>query len=220
MNDTPYDRNSTEIRRNLADAAIAGLRVPHSVLKTPEYSGLGVYNPDPESLEPPTDHGLAGSNKELLKAASDLGVRYLQGNMSFAGHRPPCFNCGIHHPLQQDVFVVPDWPTNIAFEAVTPDEQKALYNAEYGQHTYEAIVAAEAEIALQHVMSGSAYVHTLHQGNLHQYATDRSLAFDWINAVLTAYSAYYRVPVKNTDWITLARYVEQRTSHFAQLTED
>ncbi|WP_076991427.1 Agd3-related carbohydrate-binding protein [Actinosynnema sp. ALI-1.44] len=220
MNDTPYERNHTEIQRNLLDAATGGLKVPHSVLKTPEYSGLGVYNPDPESPDPPTDHGLAGSNKELLKAASDLGVRYVQGNMSFAGHRPSCFNCGIHHPLQRDVFVVPDWPTNIAFEAVTPDEQKALYNAEYGAHSYEAIVKGEAEVALQHVMSGSAYVHTLHQGNLHQYANGKSLAFDWIEAVLAGYTAYYRVPLKNTDWVTLANYVEHRTSHFGQLTED
>ncbi|CAM4089670.1 hypothetical protein KIPE111705_40040 [Kibdelosporangium persicum] len=220
MNDTSYDRSHTEIRRNLTDAAIAGLRVPHTVLKTPEYSGLGVYNPDPVSPDPPTDHGLGGSNKEMLKAASDLGVKYVQGNMSFAGHRPSCFNCGIHHPLQPDVFVVPDWPTNIAFEAVTPEEQTALYNAEYGQHTYEAIVANEAEVALQHVISGSAYVHTLHQGNLHQYAEGKSLAFDWIEAVLAGYSSYYRVPLKNTDWITLANYVENRTSHFTQLTED
>nr|WP_052478546.1 hypothetical protein [Kibdelosporangium sp. MJ126-NF4]CEL18917.1 hypothetical protein [Kibdelosporangium sp. MJ126-NF4]CTQ95280.1 hypothetical protein [Kibdelosporangium sp. MJ126-NF4] len=220
MNDTSYERSNTEIRRNLTDAALGGLPVPHSVLKTPEYSGLGVYNPDPESPDPPTDHGLAGSNKEMLRAARDLGVKYVQGNMSFAGHRPPCFNCGIHHPLQPDVFVVPDWPTNIAFEAVTPDEQKALYNAEYGEHTYEAIVSGEAEVALQHVMSGSAYVHTLHQGNLHQYGQGKSLAFDWIDAVLAGYSSYYRVPLKNTDWVTLGDYVEQRTSHFAHLAED
>jgi hypothetical protein len=218
MNDTPYDRNITEIRRNLHDAAAAGLQVPHTVLKTPEYSGLGVYNPDPVSPDPPTDHGLAGSNKELLRAVSDLGVKYVQGNMSFAGHRPSCFNCGIHHPLQPDVFVVPDWPTNIAFEATTPDEQTALYNAEYGVHSYPDIVRSEAEVALQHVMSGSAYVHTLHQGNLRQYADGKSLAFDWIEAVLAGYTTYYRVPLKNTDWITLATYVENRNSHFATVS--
>jgi hypothetical protein len=217
MNDTSYDRSHTEIRRNLLDAAAGGLQVPHSVLKTPEYSGLGVYNPDPDSPEPPTDHGLTGSNKEMLRAASDLGVKYVQGNMSFAGHRPSCFNCGVYHPLQRDVLVVPDWPTNIAFEAVTPDEQAALYNAQYGNHSYAAIVDSEAQVALQHVMSGSAYVHTLHQGNLHQYSKDKSLAFDWINAVLAGYSSYYRVPLKNTDWITLASYVQNRNSHFEQL---
>ncbi|MFC0114218.1 Agd3-related carbohydrate-binding protein [Kibdelosporangium aridum] len=220
MNDTSYERSHTEIRRNLNDAAIGGLKVPHNILKTPEYSGLGVYNPDPLSPDPPTDYGLGGSNKEMLRAASDLGVRYVQGNMSFAGHRPSCSNCGIYHPLQPNVFVVPDWPTNIAFEAVTPEEQTALYNAEYGEHTYDAIVKGEAEVALGHVMSGSAYVHTLHQGNLHQYATGKSLAFDWIDAVLAGYSSYYRVPLKNTDWTTLANYVENRTAHFAQLTQD
>ena len=31
------------------------------------------------------------------------------------------------------------------------------------------MINSEADIALLHVMSGSAYSHTLHQGNLHQY---------------------------------------------------
>jgi hypothetical protein len=114
--------------------------------------------------------------------------------------------------------VVPDWPTNIAFEAVTPEEQTALYNAQYGNHSYAGIVDSEVQVALQHVMSGSAYVHTLHQGNLHQYANGKSLAFDWIDAVLAGYSSYYRVPLKNTDWVTLASYVQDRNSHFDLLS--
>ena len=228
MNDTSYDRSYNEIAGNLAAASAAGLRVPAAVLKTPEYSGLGVYNPNPESDGQPTDHGLEGSNRELLAAASDLGVKYLHGNMSFASHRPPGFNCGIHHPLQPDLLVVPDWPTNISYAATTPDEATSFYNAVYGQngtsplHTgrdvdYQQVVDSEADIALQHVMSGSAYAHTLHQGNLHEYAPGSSLTFDWLNALLARYSAYYTVPLQNPDWATLAAYVDARTAHFAAL---
>ncbi|GGP78476.1 Agd3-related carbohydrate-binding protein [Saccharothrix coeruleofusca] len=229
MNDTSYDVSRTEISTNLEIAAAAGLPVPPTVLKTPEYSGLGVYNPDPQSLDPPTDFGLAASNKAMLDAAHDLGVRYVQGNMSFDSHRPACFNCGIDHPLRPELFVVPDWPTNVAFEATTPEEQTVLYNAEYGREgrapdhadqdlTYEQFVDAEAEVALRHLVSGSAYAHTLHQGNLHEHAPGRSLAFDWIGATVDKYAAYYRVPLKNPDWLALAGYVQGRNAHFAELS--
>ncbi len=228
MNETSYDKSYHEIAGNLTVARAAGLPVPAAVLKPPEYSGLGVYSPDPESDDQPTDHGLEGSNRELLAAASDLGVKYLHGNMSFASHRPPCFNCGIHPPLHPDLLVVPDWPTNISYAATTPDEATSFYNAIYGQNgtsrfrtgrdlDYQQIVDSEADVALQHVMSGSVYAHTLHQGNLHEYAPGSSLTFDWLNALLTRYSAYYTVPLQNPDWVALAVYVEARTAHFAAL---
>jgi hypothetical protein len=227
MNFTSYHENYREIRGNLAAAAVIGLPVPRAVLKTPTYSGLGVYNPDARSLDPPTDYGLMASNKALLQAAGDLGVRYLHGDMSFASHQPACFNCGIHHPLRPDLMVVPDWPTNIAFDATTPQQQVSRYNAMYGANgtlqrsgrdfSYEEFVAAEADLALGHVISGSAYTHTLHQTNLHQYAPGRCLAFDWLDALLGAYSGYYRVPLKSPDWLTLATYVRDRTAHFAAL---
>ncbi len=67
MNTTSYDDSRTEISENLAIAAEAGLPVPASVLKTPEYSGLGVYTPDPNSLDAPTDFGLTGSNRAMLE---------------------------------------------------------------------------------------------------------------------------------------------------------
>ncbi|HEX2808779.1 MAG TPA: hypothetical protein VHN80_21660 [Kineosporiaceae bacterium] len=229
MNSDSYSQAYTEINQNLAAAAAIGLPVPAEVLKTPEYSGLGVYNPDRTTLSGAVvDFGLDASNKHLLKAASTLGVQYLHGNMSFASHRPTCFNCGVHHPLQPDLMLVPDWPTNIAWEATTPEELTSRYNAAYGVKgtskdrlghdvTYQQIVDSEAEVALRHLMNGSAYSHTLHQTNLHEYAPGRSLAFDWLQALVARYSTYYQVPLKNPDWSTLAAYVKARTSHFASL---
>ncbi len=230
MNTTSYDVSRTEISENLAIAAEAGLPVPASVLKTPEYSGLGVYTPDPRSTDPPTDFGLTGSNKAMLDAAHDLGVRYVQGNMSFDGHRPSCFNCGVYHPLRPEVLVVPDWPTAIAFEATSPEEQTALYNEQYGRNgkasdhrdhdlTYEQVLDAEADVAVRHLMSGSVYAHTLHQGNVREYAPGRSLAFDWITATVAKYAALHRVPLLTPDWLALAEYVRARTAHFAELAD-
>jgi hypothetical protein len=228
MNFTSYAENYQEIKDNLAAAASIGLAVPSAVLKPPEYSGLGAYNPDSRSLDPPTDFGLLASNRALLKAASDLGVKYVVGDISFRSQRPDCFNCGIYHPLQPDLLLVPAWPTNIAFEATTPQEQVSWYNSMYGVHgtvhasgrdfSYDEFVDAEAELALGQVMSGSVYSHTLHQTNLHQYAPGKCLAFDWLDALLAKYSAYYRVPLLNPDWLTLAGYVRDRTAHFRALS--
>jgi hypothetical protein len=228
LNFTSYRENYREIRDNLTAAARIGLPVPRTVLKPPGYSGLGVYNLDAQSLDPPTDFGLLASNKELLQAASDLGVKYLHCDISFASHRPGGFNCGIYHPLQPDLLLVPDWPTNIAFDATTPQQQVSKYNSMYGVHgtlhssgrdvSYAEFVAAEAELALGHVMSGSCYTHTLHQTNLHQYARGRCIAFDWLEALLARYSAYYRVPLNSPDWPTLAGYVRDRTAHFTALS--
>ncbi|WP_228122600.1 polysaccharide deacetylase family protein [Saccharothrix syringae] len=219
LDDTSYEVSRDEIRRNLDIAARGGLPVPPEVLKTPEYSGLGVRNPDPRSTAPPTDVGLAGSNRAMLDAAHDLGVRYVQGNMSFAGHRPGCFNCGTRHPLRPELLVVPDWPTAVAFEATEPEEQVALRAAAAPgrDQSYGQFVDSEADVALRHVMAGSAYAHTLHQGNLREYAPGRSLAFDWVEAVVAGYAALYRVPLEGPDWRALARYVEDRTEHFAEL---
>ncbi|MEU0879242.1 hypothetical protein ABZ345_11640 [Lentzea sp. NPDC005914] len=229
MNFTDYATSRREIVDNLTIARQAGLTVPGDVLKTPAYSGLGVFNPDPGApdTEPPTDFGLSSSNPALLTAARDSGVRYLHGNMSFPSHKPSCFNCGVRHPLRPELLVVPDWPTNIGYQVTTPAEETLLYNSLYGPNgrfpyydhdlSYPELLSYESEVALQHVMSGSAYSHTLHQGNLRQFSPGRSLTFDLLRTVVDRYGARFAVPLRNPDWPALARYVEARTSHFAEI---
>jgi hypothetical protein len=224
MDNTPYAQNLAEIRDNLTVARNAGLVVPTEVLKTPAYSGLGVFSGTPNG--PLADHGLPASNPALLQAARDLGVKYLHGNMSFAGHQPSCFNCAIPHPLQPQISVVPDWPVNIGYQVTTPPEETYLYNSLYGPDgefpthprdlTYEEILALEGEVGLAHVLSGSVYSHTFHQGNVHHYAPGKSLLFDWVEEVVRQYSAFYQVPLKSPDWVTLAEYTKARTAHFAE----
>ncbi|MEU6715919.1 hypothetical protein ABZ897_31005 [Nonomuraea sp. NPDC046802] len=228
MNFTDYATSYAEIQENLTSAAALGLSVDATVLKTGEYSGLGVYHPDPNNdIDPPTDNGLGASNPNLLQAAKDLGVKYLHGNMSFGSHQPSCFNCGINHPLQPSLLVVPDWPTNIAYHTTAPAEETLFYNSYYGPNgkfpffstdqTYAQILDNESDVAMQHVMSGSIYSHTFHQGNLRDYGSGQNLVFDWLNAVMAKYNGYYNVPLITPNWGDLAKYVENRTKHFAGL---
>jgi len=227
MNHTDYATSRAEIEGNLTIAARLGLPVNRTVLKTGEYSGLGVYHPDPDNdVDPPIDFGLGvASNPALLRAAKDLGVRYLHGNMSFPSHVPSCLGCAVVHPMEPAVVVVPDWPTNIAYHTTTAAEQIAFYNSLYGPNgrfpywprnlTYEEMLAYEADVALRHMTGGSVYTHTFHIANVHDYGGGRTLLTDWVNAVLARFTAYYRVPVLSPDWPVLAAEAERRTGHAA-----
>jgi hypothetical protein len=229
MDFTSYAESYAEINDNLLVAQRAGIQVPRTVLKTPAYSGLGVYIPNPNAPDgtPPTDFGLSSSNRNLLRAANDIGVRVLQGNMSFPSQVPACFNCGIYHPLQPNQFIVPGWPTNVSYQATTPAEEAVYFNRVYGPHgtfpyfdhdlSYGEILNSETEVALQHVLSGSAYTHTFHQGNLHEFSPGRSLVFDWLTVLLGKYSTYYKVPLETPDWTVLAGYAQLRNAHFTAL---
>jgi hypothetical protein len=228
MNFTDYNTNVTEIDQNLVVAQRLGLTVDRTVLKTGEYSGLGVYHPDPNNdIDPPTDFGLGASNVELLRAARDLGVRYLHGNMSFPSHQPSCFNCSVVHPLETSLTIVPDWPTNIAYFSTTPQEETYFYNWYYGPNgkfpfwptdlTYEQIIDHETDQALTHLATGSIYTHTLHIGNLRDYGGGRTLTTDWVDRLLAKYTSYYSVPLLSPSWPALARYTTNRNAHFAEL---
>lgn len=221
----------SEIRDNLTVGNTLGLKITDAtVLKTGEYSGLGVYNPNPnDDLNPPTDFGLMASNINLLTEATAAGIKYLHGNMSFVSHQPPCFNCGIYHPMQTNLLLVPDWPTNIAYLATNPAEEVSIYNCFFGptgtcaggslrafstDQTYTQIINNETNIALANLARGSVYSYTFHIANLRQYQTGKNLLFDWVDALVGKYSNYFSATLRNLPWQNLGAYVAWKTSHF------
>lgn len=224
----------TEIRQNITDGQAMGLNITNrTVLKTGEYSGLGVYNPNcNDDIDPPTDYGLMASNPDLISEAAAYGIKYLHGNMSFKSEQPSCFNCGIVHPMNSSLLVVPDWPTNIAYLATTPDEEASIYNCFFGPNgtcangalrywpqdlTYPQVIDAETNIALGHLATGSLYSHTFHIANLRQYSTNHNLLFDWIDALVGKYATYFKANLKNLPWQSLGVEAAYRTSHFNTL---
>jgi hypothetical protein len=228
LNTTDYATTYAQINDNTAIGLKLGLDVDDEILKTPEYSGLGVYSADPtDTIDPPTDHGLAASNPALIKAATDIGVKYLHGNMSFPSHRPANFNGAVVHPLAPNLSVIPDWPTNIAYHTSTPEEQTAYYNSYYGPGglfprwsrdlTYPEVISAETDVALHHLTSGSIYAHTFHIANLHDYGSGKTLVTDFLDDLIGKYNAAYKVPLVNLDWTDLAAYTASRNAHFAAI---
>ncbi|WP_232323484.1 Agd3-related carbohydrate-binding protein [Catenuloplanes japonicus] len=229
LNFTNYNDSLAEIQGNLTAGAGIGLSVPVSILKTPEYSGLGVYNDDPDNdTGPPTDHGLAGSNQAFLDAAAAVGVTHVHGNMSFTSHKPTSFNTSIVHPMKNSISIVPDWPTNIAYHTTTPSEETHFYNAFYGpgglfpywptNRTYQQILDYEGGvIGFQHVATGSIYSHTFHIANVREYGNGNTLVTDWVDAVADRFDATFNVPLINSSWTQIASYTDARNSHFKAL---
>lgn len=68
-------------------------------------------------------------------------------------------------------------------------------------------------MALGHVLSGAAFPHYMHTDNAYQYAPGRSVASDWVNALLTKYSALSSLPVNTLPWDALGTYMGRRTGY-------
>ena len=243
MDFTNYARSVSEITQNRTVATTLGLPAPTNVVKTGGYSGLGVYNPNPnDDVNPPTDFGLTASNPALIQAARDNAVQYLHGNMSFGSHAAAvagCFNCGFWLGLSSDnskvlypttspaVTVVPDFPTNIWYFSTTPAEETYFYNQYYGpggkfpfystNQTYAQIIGNESSQELGRIAMGYIYTNTFHIGNLRDYGGGATLLNDWATAVASLYSSYYAVPLLNQGWPALATYASDRMAHFAEL---
>jgi hypothetical protein len=226
MDRASYDLAASEIGKNTLLALKLGLVTKKYSIKglvTGDVSGLGWYAPGGPDTGPKVDHGLEASNREFLKAAGDLGVRYLASNMSTKSHEPvDCWGCGITHPLDGRIFLIPRWPTNLFATPTTPEDMMDAYNRVYGPSgsdpyfsknlSYDEYLDFEADIALYHIITGSPYQHYQHVGNLREYAPGRSLAYDWADRVLAKYSRYYNLPVQTLNWDQLGKAVQDRTS--------
>ncbi|WP_245556468.1 hypothetical protein [Deinococcus aquatilis] len=217
-----YDDSFAQLQPNLTIGAQLGLNISVKSLVTGDMSGLGYYNPGGDGLK--TDFGLGKSNSSFLLAAQTSGTRYLSSNRSVPSQwDPSCMNCGLTHPLNSSIFLIPRWPTNVFYHVTTPAQAVGAYNGVYGPTgsapywpadlTYTQYLDKETDLALDHVLSGSAYPHYMHQGNLRQYASGRSLASDWESALLAKYSKYSTLPLKTLRWDSLGAYIEARTSY-------
>jgi hypothetical protein len=211
-----------QLKPNLTVGSQMGLAVSTKSLVTGDMSGLGYYNPAGDGVK--TDYGLGASNPNFLQAAQNSGTQYLASNHSLSTQWDAnCTNCGLVHPLNANIFLVPRWPTNMFYSVTDPAQATAAYNSVYGpggtapywDHalSYSEFLDKETTIALNHVLSGGAYPHYMHQDNLRQYASGHSLAYDWEAALLAKYSAYSTLPLKTLRWDDLGAYMKARTSY-------
>ncbi|GGI80205.1 Agd3-related carbohydrate-binding protein [Deinococcus wulumuqiensis] len=220
---------TTQLADNLLIGAQLGLKLSRSALVTGEQSGLGYMDPsddgtrnDAAYLQPKQDLGLQRSNVNLLTAMNKTGTRYIASNHSVASQWDAgCPTCGVRHPLNQNVFLVPRWPNGVAYFSTTPDEVTGYYNSVYGPQgtaphwdhnlSYAELLDQESGFALGHLLDGGAFPHYMHQANLREYAPGQSVASDWVRALLRRYSSVSTLPLTTLRWDDLGPYLERRT---------
>lgn len=215
-----YDESRAQIYDNRPVDRGLRLRAPNKVLITGDVSGLGWYNANGDG--PKTDYGLDASNPDFLQAAKDLRVTVIASNASVASHVPNCKGCGIYHPLEPSILLVPRWPTNVFYSVTTPEQVVSAYNGVYGPNgstpywnhdlSYDEFLNVETDIALHHMLSFSPYPHFFHAANLREYAPGRSILYDYLDRLFQKYSSYYQVSFRSISWNGLATYVQRRTS--------
>jgi hypothetical protein len=78
--------------------------------------------------------------------------------------------------------------------------------------SYSEFLDFETDIALYHLFTGTPYPHYQHVGNLREYASGRSLSYDWTERLLEKYAQYYDLPILSLSWANLGLRVQYRTS--------
>ncbi len=209
MNNTNYEVSYYEITHNHNIAQQLGINAHRASVVTSAHSGLGHFPGADGVLR---DYGLQSSNPALLRAMVDSGVRFIGANRSVGSHTADCDSCGIWHPLEPRLMLVPRWPTQVYFNVTNPSEALSEYNTiQKTNIDYNTFLDREAQIALKHILSGSVYPHFFHQTNFHEYAPGHSLVSDWSEAVVRAYSQYFDLPLVSFYWDATTDYVEKKT---------
>jgi len=248
MTNASYEEAKLEFEQNITFGESQAIDFDKKFLVTGRHSGLGWKlisqgNGQPCEVDQVTSDeycqfGLSGSNPDMLRAAADLGIKYMAANRGWNTHTRTdgCDTCLIPHPLNSSIKLIPRWPTNIFYNTTTPTENASEFNYLYGPNgiikdgfgnpffstnqNWQQVLNFEAEIAMRHVLSFSPYPHFFHQNNLKEYAPGRNLIYDWSEAVLNEYSKYFNIPIISQDWEGMTKTMDRRTSFFEALQAD
>lgn len=178
-----YATAKSELQQNIQAANSLNLtRYNRTAMVTPDVSGL--------------------TNPEFLRAAYDVGIRYLVSNTSVAGYNNPSPNAGITNPLQPAILMVPRHPTNLYFNVSTPQEWLAEDNCLYPEgkyghvDTYQQLLTRESNQLVQYLLRGDIDPLMFHQPNLRAYDGTRSLLSDLLDMTFAKYAMYSVLPIE------------------------
>ncbi|MFB9992393.1 hypothetical protein ACFFLM_10495 [Deinococcus oregonensis] len=221
--------STTAIAGNFSIGTQLGLQISRKSLVTGEHSGLGYMDPTDDGTnndggfsQPKQDLGLGRSNPNLITAAVNSGVHYLASNRSVASEwDASCPTCGVFHPMDPSILLIPLYPNSIHYHVTTPEEATASYNklyapggvVPYWDHAfnYTELLDVDSTQGVGHLFEGTAWPTYMHQTNLRQYAPGKSLAGDWVKAVVEKYARYSTLPLNTLRWDDLGAYVERHT---------
>jgi hypothetical protein len=152
-----------------------------------------------------------GLNSAMATAFGDAGIRYMAGDASQEGQAADQQVPG------HDIVLLPRYPTGILLNAVDPDQQVDQYNWFFHERfvadgqdpcdipaavcepvDYPRLLADEADLTVEHMLSFRRWPHYFHMANVVDYDGQGStLLGDWLDAVMTEYESRSALPVEN-----------------------
>jgi hypothetical protein len=160
---------------------------------------FGSYNT--ANLIQPDISGL--NNPEFLRAAKDLGVKYLISDTSRTGN-PERYgkNEGRYNAFQPSILEMARYPVSLYFNVSTPAEWLAEDNclypagAAFGHvDTYAQLLDREATTLVKYLLQGHNRPLMFHQPNLRAYSGNKSLLSDLLDLTFAKYSQLVTVPI-------------------------
>ncbi|MFI3185811.1 MAG: hypothetical protein QX198_07495 [Methylococcaceae bacterium] len=165
----------------------------------------------------------AGANPLFFQAAANAGVSYLASDTSQLNQAVEQYAKIVNDGSTTDRLLLPRYPTSLFYNVTNPtqlvDEYNYMFHDRYtaiGQdpcsvagaicttRDYPAILAAETDTTLRHMLTFNKYPHFFHQSNVAKYNTaGNTLQFDWLNSVYTGYEKLFNLPVKNYPYYTI-----------------
>ncbi len=208
-----YAQAGAEIAENAVLAKLLTLPLDKTSMVTPGITGL--------------------KNAAFLKAASDLGIRYLVSDTSHPEYVPAIPNTGIRNTFQNSLLMIPRRPTNLFYNTVTgqpgvPGSLTDEYNYFYGPQgifriggaggpaffpttqTYADIINRESDNLLTYMLRYEIYPQMYHQSNLYRYNGRNSMFSDVHDAALNKFARISTLPVTSLTQTDLGREIESK----------
>lgn len=181
-----YNTAFNEFKRNDNFGKARFLNYSSQSLVTPEISGL--------------------LNPNVMRAAKDVGVRFMVSDTSRAGWNNPRPNIGIYSTLEPSILFIPRRPTNLFFNVSVPsrwvDEYNSLYRAFWGRDlTYAEILDKESQFLLFYMLRGDIDPQMYHQANMRAYDGVHSTFSDLHDLALQKLRRHSKLPVESPDMV-------------------
>jgi len=156
-------------------------------------------------------------NPQYLKAAFDLGIRYLVTDTSRKDENPGD-NKGLYNWYVPGIFMIPRRPNNLFYNVALREEWVAEYNCLFSKYwgrnlTVHEIIEFESEQLVSYMLRGERYPWMFHQANMRLYLAQPQnkqvfLLEELLEATFAKYKKYYNLPIMSPTMNDLGREVQ------------
>jgi hypothetical protein len=186
LDNVSYNTALNELRRNDNFGKSRFLNYSTTALVTPEISGL--------------------LNPNVMRAAKDIGVKFMVSDTSRPGWNNPRPNIGIYSTLEPSILFIPRRPTNLFYNVAVParwvGEYNSIYAAFWGRNlTYQEILDKESQFLLFYMLRGDIDPQMYHQANMRAYDGVHSLLSDLHDMALQKLRRYSNLPVESPNMV-------------------